>query len=131
MGRGGVLDEQRQQIELSTDDLLALKAALEIAEGELRRGEAPTAGEAPEVLAPLVARASGWVEGGVPLRAALSRREAALLAHYVGAALRLRGYVVGRPEANQRFVDLYRALKALTGGKPGLRDRLRGLLRKT
>ncbi|MCZ7569642.1 MAG: hypothetical protein M5U01_13825 [Ardenticatenaceae bacterium] len=115
-------------VKLGADDLLALKAALDVAATELRRGQPPSAAMSPEALAPLVARATAWVEAPPPVRATLTRDEAEVLAHYATAALRLRGYVVGRPEANQRFLDLYRTLARAARGERGWWEKLLNLL---
>lgn len=117
-------------VTFTDDHLLALKGALEIAESELRRRRPPSAPIEPERLARLVDRAAGWVTADAPVRAELTRGEAEVLAHYTNVALRLRGYVVGRPEANQRYVDLYRLLTATAQGRRGWRDRLRAMVLK-
>lgn len=115
-------------VKLTAADLEALKAALDVAETELRRGQPPSGPLAPEALALLVERGSAWVGAPAPVHATLTRHEAEALAHYATAAMRLRGYVVGRPEANQRFLDLYRTLARAARGERGWWERLRSVL---
>jgi hypothetical protein len=112
-------------ITLTHEDQLALKAALEVLLGDVRRGRVSIEEGEQAELAALLARVGGWEDGPTPRRERATRREYALLAAYVAAAMRLRGYVVGRPQANAYFVGCYRKLRAAAEGERSWWGRLR------
>lgn len=109
------------RLALSFHDVLALKAGMDVLTTDRRRGEISAPDATPDQLDALITRLQPVVERESPATVALTPAEAAVLAHYVERAMRLRGYVVGRPEANEWFTRLYRKLKAASRGEPGTR----------
>ncbi|MDQ7028842.1 MAG: hypothetical protein Q9O62_03245 [Ardenticatenia bacterium] len=113
---GGVADGTAR-VRLTEQDVLALKAGLEVLEGECRRGDISAPGAAAYHVEVLLGRLRPLVEAERATTVTLTRSEAAVLAYYVERAMRLRGYVVGRPQANEWFVGLYRKLRAVAQGR--------------
>ncbi|GEM_PF-5912165 len=106
-----------QNLVLTEHDVQALKAGLEVVESEHRRGRVSAPGATARQLEVLLERLGPIVEAEQAATVTLSSCEAAVLAYYVERAMRLRGYVVGRPQANEWFVRLYRKLRAVARGE--------------
>ncbi len=109
-------EAQALPVPLTYHDVLALKAGLDVLASEHRRKDISAPRATLDHLADLLARLQPLVEQEEPTTITLTPAEAATLAYYVEQAMRLRGYVVGRPEANEWFVRLYRKLKAVSRG---------------
>lgn len=124
------MTEETATLTLTPTDQLALKAALERAAHDARHGTLSVEGATVAEVRAVVAHCGGWADGPAPRRVTAPRRHLAILAAYVADAMRLRGYVVGRPEANAHFVACYRRLTAAARGEGGWRGRLRRLLRR-
>lgn len=123
------MDEQ-VRVQFDADDVLALKGALDVLQSELKTGALSVHGVEREWLQAQAEEVAALVEKGAPQRVEWSRRAVWLWLHYADRALRLRGYVVGRPEANERFVRLYRKLKAAERQTDGWLARIRRHLRR-
>lgn len=116
------------RLRFDADDLLALKGALDVLQGELKQGALSVHGAERAWLEAEAMRVAALVEAEAPQTVEWSRRAVWLWLHYADRALRLRGYVVGRPEANERFVRLYRKLKAADARADGWMGRVRRFL---